>query len=210
VAALRKSVIQDIKEGLKYFVSQKNIRFSAGVLFVLSSALGAVSVVSIAFIQNTLHSATKDLGILIMFLGLGLFAGTLLYGRFGQRVSDYKAISISLSLSGLMLMAFAAGLEHYPSLWAAAGLSLGLGFFVSPIMIVSNTIVHKASDNHMRGKIFSSLEAVMHLGFLIFMYVSSILAERFPQGAIIVIIGIVFCALGALSYFYHRKIPWLD
>jgi MFS family permease len=92
----------------------------------------------------------------------------------------------------------------------AAALSFLIGFLTSPILIASNTIVHKASDNDMRGRIFSSLEIVMHLGFLIFMYISSILAERFSQAAILSSIGCVFCVLGVASLFFYRKIPWLD
>jgi len=77
-------------------------------------------------------------------------------------------------------------------------------------MIASNTIVHKVSDNDMMGKIFSSLEIIMHLGFLIFMFLSSILAERFSEVAILVAVGCIFGILGIVNFFYHRKTPWLD
>jgi predicted MFS family arabinose efflux permease len=210
VELIKKSVAQEIKDGTLYFIKQKDIRLTAGILFVLSSALGVVSIVSIAFIQNTLNSATKDLGLLIMFIGAGLFLGTVLYGRFGQKLSHHKAIFISLFLTGAAIVLFALGLDRYPSFMLAAALSFLIGFLTSPILIASNTIVHKASDNDMRGRIFSSLEIVMHLGFLIFMYISSILAERFSQAAILASIGCVFCVLGVASLFFYRKIPWLD
>jgi hypothetical protein len=80
----------------------------------------------------------------------------------------------------------------------------------SPILIASNTIIHKSSDNQMRGKIFSSLEIVMHLGFLLFMYISSILAERFSHTLMLVTIGCIFCLLGAISLAYQRKLSWLN
>lgn len=206
---IKKSVASEIKEGAMYFVNQREIRLTAVILFIISSALGVVSVVSIVFVQNTLHSATKDLGLLIMFLGLGLFCGSVAYGRFGERFSQYKIIFASFILSGIMLIVFAYGLERNPHFIPAALLSFFLGLFASPILIASNTIIHKASDDEMRGKIFSSLEIVMHLGFLLFMYISSILAERFSHVLILVIIGCIFCVLGALSMFYQRKIPWL-
>jgi hypothetical protein len=77
-------------------------------------------------------------------------------------------------------------------------------------MIASNTIVHKASDNEMMGKIFSSLEIVMHLGFLLFMFLSSFLAEMFSHVAILNIVGILIVAVGVINLISHRKIPWLD
>jgi MFS family permease len=207
---IRKSVVQEIKEGMLYFVNHKDIRLTAGIMFFLWSALGAVYVVIIAFVQKTLHSATKDLGLLIMFLGIGLFIGSLIYGRFGQRISQYKVIFASLVLSGVMLIIFAVALHSYPYFISAAALSLSLGIFISPIMIASNTIIHKVSDNAMMGKVFSSLEIVMHLAFLIFMFVSSFFAERWGNFTILVIVGCLFSLLGMMNLIFRRRLPWLD
>ena len=209
-ASLTKSVFQEVKEGVLYFIRHKDIRFTAGIIFILWSALGAIYVVLIVFVQKTLHSATKDLGLLIMFLGLGMFLGSLVYGRFGQRLSHYKTIFASLVLSGIMLIAFALGIKNYPNFFVAAGLSFLLGFFVSPVMIASNTIIHNVSATHMMGKIFSSMEIVMHLGFLIFMFVSGLVAEKLSHALILVIVGCVFGAVGFINLIYHRKIPWVD
>lgn len=210
VEVINKSVFQEIKEGVLYFIRKKDIRFTAGVIFILWSALGAVYVVLIVFVQQTLQSATKDLGLLAMFLGIGLFLGSLLYGSLGQRLSQYKTIFVSLFLSGIMLVVFALALARYPYFFIAAGLSFAFGLLVSPIMIAINTIVHNASDTQMMGKIFSSLEIIMHLGFLLFMFISSLLAERFPHVSILVVVGCVFSLLGIINFVYHRKSPWLN
>jgi len=210
VELFRKSVFQEIKDGVLYFIKKKDIRFTALVMFILWAALGSVYVVVIAFVQKTLHSATKDLGLLVMFLGLGLFVGSLIYGRFGQRISHYKAIFISLVLSGIMLIIFALAIQNYPYFLAAAALVFLLGIVISPIMIASNTIVHKASDNEMMGKVFSSLEIIMHLGFLLFMFISSALAERFSQLLILVIVGSACSLLGLVNLIINRRIRWLE
>jgi MFS family permease len=109
-----------------------------------------------------------------------------------------------------MLVVFALALHKYPYFLIAAMLSFLLGLLVSPIMIASNTIIHNVSANHMMGKIFSSLEIIMHLGFLLFMFISSILAERLSHVLILIIVGCVFSILGFINLFYQRKIPWLD
>ena len=209
VDVIKKSVVQEIKDGVLYFVNNKDIRFTAGVTFIVWSALGAIYVILIVFVQKTLHSATKDLGLLVMFLGIGLFLGSLIYGRFGQRLSHYKTIFASLVLSGIMLIVFALTIHYYPYFLVAAMLSFLLGLLVSPIMIASNTIIHNVSENEMRGKIFSSMEIVMHVGFLLFMFISGLLAERFSHTLILVIVGCIFSSLGIINFFYHRKIPWL-
>jgi MFS family permease len=210
VGVIRKSIMEDIKEGIMYFIKEKSIRFTAGIMFVLFSVLGSVYVVSIVFIQNTLHSATKDLGLIIMFLGIGLSLGSLLYGRFGHRLSQYKIIFACLILSGIMLFVFALWITRYPVFAIAAFLSLLLGLVIAPIMTASNTIIHNVSANHMLGKIFSSLEIVMHLGFLSFMFISSKLAEQVPPANILITVGAVVAFLGAVNLIINHKIPWLD
>ncbi|MCX5698780.1 MAG: MFS transporter [Candidatus Omnitrophica bacterium] len=209
VEVIRKSVFAEIKEGILYFIRKKDIRFTAGIIFALWSALGAVYVVVIVFVQKTLHSATKDLGLLVMFLGIGLFLGSIIYGKFGQRVSHYKVIFVCLVASGIMLVIFALGIYYYPNFIIAAFLALCLGLIIAPIMIASNTIIHHVSDNEMLGKIFSSLEIVMHLGFLSFMFISSVLAEKFSQVLILVVVGGLLSVLGAASLIFNRKVTWL-
>ena len=210
VEVIGRSVLAELKDGISYFINKKDIRFTAGIIFILWSALGAVYVVLIVFVQNTLHSATKDLGLLIMFLGIGLFSGSLVYGRFGQKFSHYKIIFVSLILSGIMLTVFAITIQRYPYFRTAALLSFLLGMLISPIMIASNTIIHNVSENGMMGKIFSSLEIVMHLGFLLFMLISSLLAERFSNVLILVIVGCIFSFVGLMNLVLNRKISWLN
>ena len=110
----------------------------------------------------------------------------------------------------MMLICFALAINRYPYFKIAAVLSFLLGILVSPIMIASNTIIHKVSDNDMMGKIFSSLEIVAHLGFLLFMFISSLLAERIPHLYILTAVGCLISILGAINLVINRKIPWLD
>ena len=210
VEVIRKSVIQEVKEGIIYFVQQKEVRFTGLIMFLLGAAGGSVYIVGIIFIRSTLKTLTLDLGFLIMFLGLGLFLGSLIYGRFGQRLSHYKIIFFSLVLSGIMLVVFALTIQRYPYFLIAAALSFALGFLIAPIIIASNTIVHKASDNAMMGKTFSSLEIAMHLGFLLFMFVSSGLAEKLSPALVLVIIGVIFSIVGLINLICQRKISWLN
>ncbi|HNX81387.1 MAG TPA: MFS transporter [Candidatus Omnitrophota bacterium] len=206
----QKAVIQEIREGMVYFIKNREIRFVASIMFILWSALGAVYTVIIAFVQKTLHSATKDLGLLAMFVGIGLFVGSILYGKFGNRLSQYKTIFSSLIMSGIMLVIFSLGLQYYPRLLAAEVLALALGMVIAPIMIASNTVVHNASKVDMMGKVFSSLEIVMHLAFLVFMFASSMIAERLSCGIILISVGIIFSIVGAVNLVCNRKIPWFS
>ena len=210
VEVIRKSILTDVKDGIIYFIKNKEIRFTAWMIFALWAALGSTYVVIIVFIQKTLHSATKDLGLLIMFLGIGLFLGSFVYGKFGQGLSHFKAIFSSLVLSGMMLVIFAVIVHRYPNFIAAATSAFLLGLAISPMMIAANTIVHNASSSSMLGKIFSSLEIVMHLGFLIFMFISSVLSAKFTPFIILVVVGSAIMFLGVINLIYQRKVYRLN
>lgn len=210
IASIKKSVFQEVKEGVMYFFKNRQIRFSAGIVLVLWSALGSVYPVIITFVQKSLQSITKDLGLLAMFLGGGLFVGSLIYGRFGHKLSQYKVIFYSMIFNGVMLMVFSLGIARYPYFYVAALLAFLLGASVSPIMIASNTIIHSASSSEMMGKIFSSLEIVMHLGFLVFMFISSLLAEKFSHAAILIVVGCVVTLLGCVSLLFKEKIGYIE
>jgi len=48
------------------------------------------------------------------------------------------------------------------------------------------------------------------LGFLLFMFMSSALAEWFSQEKILVAVGIFLIIIGVCSIFAQRKILWLE
>jgi len=146
-------------------------------------------VVVIVFIQRVFTSAVKDLGILAVFLGCGLFFGSIVYGRFGKRIAYFKVIYFSLVLAGLILIGFTITSYRFIDFNLAAILSFVLGMSISPIMIASNTLVHELTDNEMRGKIFTAIEIVMHAAFLSFMFITSGLAEYIGQFSILIIVG---------------------
>ena len=82
-----------------------------------------------------------------------------------------------------------------------------LGLIIGPIFIAANTIIHLASKQDMRGRVFSSLEIVMHLGFLIAMFASAYASDKFkiPNAHILVTVGIVFALAGFVGLIKYRK-----
>ncbi|MFC1806921.1 MFS transporter [Candidatus Omnitrophota bacterium] len=194
--AVDTSVLIEIKEGIKYLVSQRKMHFLIELLFFLWSGVGATYVVMITFIQGTLQSVTKDLGLLIMFFGGGLFLGSIIYGKFGRSFDKVKAIFLSLALGGVFMVQFVVFVGASQRFSIAAILASVFGCALAPIMISSNTIVHELIPDDLRGRVFASLEAVMHLAFLVFMIISAILAEVFSGFYILLIIGMLFIYFG--------------
>ncbi len=194
--SIRRSVFSDMKEGVGYLIKYSNMRFVMLVFFLLMAGLGAVSCVIIVFIQDAFGTATRDLGFLGMFLVAGLFLGSLLYARAGQRFHKKKAILASFIATGIAIILFAVFVSKFPNLAVAGCLAALIGAAVSPIMITTNTLTHETIPPEIRGRIFSSLEAVIHLAFLVFMFIAAIAAKYIDRFWILVAAGVVFFLSG--------------
>jgi len=202
---IERSFFLEIKEGIKYLAANKGIRLVINTLFILLAAAGAIYVVVIVFIQEAFQSVTKDLGILAVALGIGLFTGTVLYGKWGKRWSWQHTIFYCLIAGGVMMMIFATVVWYVTNIWVALGLALALGIVVGPIFIATNTIVHLVADEKMRGKVFSALEIVIHFAFLVAMLLCSKLSEYVPRVWILVGVGGVFSFVGIMGLWTVKK-----
>ena len=195
----RKSFFHEFVEGLKTLFSDRRLKFVAYVFFVLSSLIGAIYVVGIVFIQETLGSMTKDVGILGMCLFAGLLLGSSIYGKVGNRLPRVKTIFISLFLSGIFIDIFVIGLRLTKSFMFGSAAAFILGFFVSPIYVGGNTIIHEAAGSNLRARIFSSMGIIMNMGFLFFMFASAVLAEHMDKMWILAACGTGFAIFGIIN-----------
>ncbi len=202
---IKKTVLGDIKEGLLYLKGHKDIRMVANTMFLIMSGVGSIYIIIIVFVQEALQSSTEHLGLLAMCLGAGLFLGSVSYGRFGARLRKRKVINCCLSIAGVVIVIFAVGLRLWPNFFVAAFISALLGVSAAPIVVSSNTLLHEAMAADMRGRIFSSLEIIMHIGFLLFMVLTSLVAEWMNKDLLLVIIGSLFSIIGLTKLFRGVK-----
>ena len=202
IATVKKSFLHETKEGMKYILSSKETRYAAKVQFVLFALIGSLYTIFIVFIQKTLSTVTFELGWLAVGCGAGLFIGSLFYGRIGAKFSIKKVTCVSLFFSALYLAVFVSLLKMYPCKWFAFFSCFIIGFIASPIAIAVNTLIHNESENKFWGRIFSSLEIIIHLTFIVFMFLSSYLAEKFTPFTIIIAISIITMFS---SYFFLKE-----
>lgn len=196
---IRKSAIDEMKEALIFLKNQKQIRSCFGILFLLWAALGSIYVVSIVFVQKAFSSVTKEIGFLVVALGMGLFLGTLAYGRFSYKASGFKTVFACILLAGMVLFSFVFAVLKIPNILIALMLAFILGLVVSPVMVISNTMVQQFTDNSMRGKVFSSLEIVVHLAFLLAMLISASLADHIGSVEILLTVSSLLFLIGLIG-----------
>jgi len=204
-SSLRRSIASDIIEGLKTIWKHRDMRFIVSVFFILMAGLGAISCVIIVFVQNAFGTSTRDLGFLGTFFVAGLFTGTIVYGKFGQKIPKRKVVFYSFIASGVFVTLFALAVERQPNLLTAGIISALLGAAASPIMVSANTLTHEAIPEELRGRIFSSLEVVIHLGFMIAMFAAAYAAKYIGRLWVIMIAGAFFYLSGAIGLALESK-----
>jgi MFS family permease len=204
-SAIRRTVWSDIREGVKFIIEHKEMKFVVKNFFVLMAGIGSISCVIIVFIQEAFGSVTKDFSLLLMFVVLGTLIGAVCYGRFGSRLKKEYVILTCILFAGLLITLFAVVTKLYPSFWLSAAAMLTFGVSLGPITVSIYTTIHEFIPQETRGRIFSSLEAVIHLGFLVCMFIAALLAEHVDRIWIIIVCGVVFSLWGALGIFGMRK-----
>ncbi len=203
--AIKKSVWTEIKEGIRFISNHKDMKFVVRTFFLLMAGLGAVSCVIIVFIQEAFGSATKDLSLLTMVLGLGCFISAVLYGRFGQGIKKETMILFSLSLTGVFIAAFSLTVYFAPQILLSATVMFLVGIAVGPIIVSLNTMVHESIPQAARGRTFSSLEAVIHLAFLVFMFIAALFAEKIGKIWVLTLCGVFFSLWGVVGLFQKMR-----
>ncbi len=193
------SFFRDFLEGLKALFSDRKLKLVTALFFILSSMIGALYVVWVVFVQETLLTMTKYVGLFSMCLCLGVLFGSYIYGKIGKKLHRTKTISASLFFVGIFVNIFAIGLKATGSFWFGALPVFLVGFFVSPIYVSANTIIHECTESNLRGRVFSSIGIIMNLGFILFMFAASILAEHIDRFWILIACGSGFALFGIIS-----------
>lgn len=203
--SIRKSIFEEIREGVKYLKKFSEMHFIVYVFFLLMAGLGSISCVIIVFIQESFGTATLDLGLIGLFMVGGLLLGALLYGKFGQKLEKKRTILVSFVATGIAIMLFTFFVRKYPNIIASGLLSGLIGIAVSPIMTAVNTLTHETMPEGARGRTFSSLEAVIHLAFLIFMFVAAYGANYVDRFWILIAVGAIFSVCGLAGIILRKE-----
>lgn len=203
--SIRKHLWKELVEGFHHMYRKDRMKIVTSTMFLLMGGAGSIFCVIIVFIQESFGSVTEDLGVFGVFLGAGLFAGTIIYGKIGDRVSKIGTLFVSLALSGMAIMFFAVYVSSYPVLLVGGVLIFLTGMSIAPVFACTNTLIHTLVPEEVWGRMFSSLEAVMHLAFLIFMFLTAWLSKFIPNYYILMSSGTAFALAGVLGYLALRR-----
>ncbi|MGB2601937.1 MAG: MFS transporter [Candidatus Omnitrophota bacterium] len=203
--SIRRNVWTEIVEGFGHMFKQDKMKMVTSIFFLLMAGAGAVFCIIIVFIQESFGSVTEDLGIFGVFLGAGLFLGTIVYAKYGQNISKTRAMFGGFILCGIGICFFALYSENNPLLLVGGALIMFVGAAAAPILTCANTLIHVLVPDEVRGRIFSSMEAVVHLAFLAFMFLTAALSKIISNFAILITCGLIFACVGVAGQVFAKR-----
>ncbi|MEA3488894.1 MAG: MFS transporter [Candidatus Omnitrophota bacterium] len=203
--SIRKNVWKEIVEGFGHMFKKDRMKVVTSILVLLMAGTGSIFCVAVVFVQESFGSITEDLGLFGVFLGTGLFLGTIIYGKFGQGLSKIRTMFVCFTLCGVCIDIFAFYAGGDPMFFVGGLLILLIGAIVAPILTCTNTLIHVLVPDEVRGRIFSSMEAVMHLAFLILMFITAGLAKYLSNLTILLASGAVFVCIGLAGQILVRE-----
>ncbi len=194
------TVIDDLKEGLKYAFNFKPIRFLLIAVFMTSFFGLPFQVFLPVFAKDVLSGDSQLLGFITGVLGAGALSGSIYLASRRSMCGVPRLILLAIVIFGISLIGFSLSVNKW--------LSVFLIYFVGFGMIVqfasTNTLLQTISDVDKRGRMVSlyglSFMGITPLGSLLLGTITPWAGVQYTMA-----VAGLFCLLAALIY--SRRIP---
>ncbi len=186
-------VAKELVAGLNFIRKKKRVKFVATSLFILMGASGIGYLLVTVFVTKALNLGTIGLSVLATFLGIGMLAGSLIYGHFGEQIEREKVIVGGIFICGVCAVLLGGSKSLF---LLSLGVSI-IGFIASPIMIAAYTLTQELTPDRIRGRVFSALEVIINSSFLFFIWVAGVLGAWLPIQSIFYLTGVGLLVYGS-------------
>ncbi|MDI6704464.1 MAG: MFS transporter, partial [bacterium] len=186
-------------------LKRKGVRLAILSLSILMIGVGVLLVLAVISLINR-GIEMKGIGILGALLGLGMFLGTVLVGKFGHRVKINHLITLVFIILGISIILFA----NCKIFLLIAPLSFIGGLSIPIIIIYGNTSLHRYIPNEIWGRAFSSLEIIINLSLLLGVLFASPLANAFGEVLVLEGLGGLFLIFAIIVFIQPHIRQWLN
>lgn len=155
-------VKDDFVEGIRFVLNDQRIRpwlIGIGMLFI---GIGTLLATGIFYVTDILGGSSAGFGLVVTFTGAGLGLGFILSHGITRFIPRDIFFSISISLIGVALIAFASFSTLTPALPAAFILGLFSGFAYPTGL----TLMQEHADKKVRGRVMSSMHTTVRLALV--------------------------------------------
>ncbi len=186
-------LIHSVREGLGLIRTDRRIAYCLIAQASLFGIFGVLYVVGIARLQEVLPAdKTIYLSAVAVAGTIGLLIGSALSAAVKDRMSFNRTVAHSTILLSLALLGISRAVNLVPLMaWVFV-----LGLSVSPITIVTETLLQTSIPESFRGRVFSTREVATKTSFLCLSVFATLSDIVFDKGLIIFTIGVLLAVVG--------------
>ncbi len=187
------SLFGSIRQGIGLIKTDRRIAYCLAAQTALFGVLSILYVVGIARIQEILPTdRTIYLSLVAVSGTVGLLAGAGLASLCQGRLSFNRVVAHSTLLlaAALVAVSFAGGLIPL-MVWAFV-----LGVAVSPISVVTETLLQIHIPGDFRGRVFAAREVVTKTSFLTMSLLATLITVALDKAFIILCLGVLLAVVG--------------
>lgn len=157
----RPHIFQDLVFGLEFVRRNSVVFYSLLKLFVATTAIASLSLLSISYASDVLKIGEQNFGYLIIFVGLGMAAGTFILERLRHYFKMGTIVVASFLGSGAVLLGLTLVRDLRLALLLIMLLGLGNIFITSSIQ----TILQHKIPRQIRGRVFGVQNMLVNSAF---------------------------------------------
>lgn len=195
--------LEDLREGFRFTYGRPTLR----LLLVLATAtylsFGVFGGLEPLFFRDVLHRGPEMIGYVNAVFGGGLLAGSLLYGRFSERLT-------SLAVAASVTVASGAGAVLYTGtdrLTVVIGGAIVWGTILGVLMPLVRTLGQLEAPDSMVGRVMGTLQVHHQAGDLVPLLFAPALASVFGVQAVLVGSGFVVAVVATAALPSARRLP---
>ncbi|MGV3522577.1 MAG: MFS transporter [Candidatus Sericytochromatia bacterium] len=207
------TLIQEMREGFDYILKDREVFGLLVRLIILFSALAALTILVIGFIEDVLQLEKRYFGYLLAVSGLGMGLGAALVGRFGVRIGKNRLIFGGFLGMGLILIALAnvqifsgwvnaasrSGVASAFEITLAFGLTFAMGLAAAAGAVPVQTLLQEEIPEHLRGKVFGVQNMLVNTAMTLPMSLAGVMADgleqQFPGYGVMLVMQLVGLSL---------------
>ena len=192
----------ELRAGVAYSWNDLRLRFYLGMGASVWLIFGLFTALEPLFFRDVLGVGPEMIGWVNTLLGLGLVGGTLLAGRFADRLQSARSVVVLLALNGLGTLIYAGTTSLVVVAAGGAVWGLVIGLFAPAV----RTMLHINSPKPMVGRVMGTSQALGEIAKLGPLVAAPALATLFGVQQTLAASGIVLVAIGVISWRTGRRL----
>lgn len=195
-AVKTRGILPELLDGLRLVFGSRVLLAILMAFAVASLGTGAVSVLFVPFLVNTLHVPAASVALAKGAQVAGLLLGGVWAAR--RAVSRSSAVLVGGGLAGIGVATTLLGAA--PNLLFVLACLLLLGLFATPMQSATNALLQRRTPNAMLGRVESGVDTLLLAVMMVSMGWSGVLADRVGIREVFFGAGLLCVAGGALGW----------